>query len=312
MIEIARYTPEQRDRWDSFVRESKNATFLHYRGYMDYHSHRFKDFSLMASKDGRLLALLPANIVGTTLFSHQGLTYGGWLMPRRHLQPCDMIEIWRETVDFLRSVKVKHIVYKAVPYIYHTSPADEDIYALNIVGAGIESMQLSSVIDVENALTFDQNTRRNIRQSRENGVAVRESDDMSAYWNILTTLLRDKYGSAPVHSLGEMMLLKSRFPENIRLVAAYRGGEMLGGMLLFISGNVVRTQYICSTEHGRAIGALPAVMEHVISNMQGYRYIDLGTSAGPDYGLNNGLVRQKYGFGARGVAFVTYKLDIME
>ena len=36
---------------------SKNATFLHYRDYMDYHSDRFHDFSLMAFDGGRLLFL---------------------------------------------------------------------------------------------------------------------------------------------------------------------------------------------------------------------------------------------------------------
>ena len=47
MIEIVRYTPGKASEWDAFVRKSKNATFLFYRGYMDYHADRFEDFSLM-------------------------------------------------------------------------------------------------------------------------------------------------------------------------------------------------------------------------------------------------------------------------
>ena len=84
MIEIVRYTPDKAAEWDAFVRQSKNATFLFYRGYMDYHADRFADYSLMFYDKGRLCALLPANDGGDgTLWSHRGLTYGGLLMDCR-------------------------------------------------------------------------------------------------------------------------------------------------------------------------------------------------------------------------------------
>ena len=50
MITIRRYAPADKPLWDGFVALSKNATFLHYRDYMDYHSDRFSDFSLMAPR----------------------------------------------------------------------------------------------------------------------------------------------------------------------------------------------------------------------------------------------------------------------
>ena len=67
--------------WDEFVARSRNATFLHYRDYMDYHSDRFHDHSLIFLSDkGKIVALLPANAAGEALYSHQGLTYGGMLV----------------------------------------------------------------------------------------------------------------------------------------------------------------------------------------------------------------------------------------
>ena len=66
MIEIVRYTPDMAASWDAFVGQSKNATFLFYRGYMDYHADRFADFSLMFYDKGRLCALMPANDDGPT------------------------------------------------------------------------------------------------------------------------------------------------------------------------------------------------------------------------------------------------------
>ena len=43
MFEIIKYTPEYRQQWDAYVAKARNATFLFYRNYMDYHSDRFKD-----------------------------------------------------------------------------------------------------------------------------------------------------------------------------------------------------------------------------------------------------------------------------
>lgn len=75
--EIKRYSDGCKDEWDDFVRDSRNGTFLFMRGYMDYHADRFADFSLMAYRDGRLHALLPAHCTATEFCSHRGLTYGG-------------------------------------------------------------------------------------------------------------------------------------------------------------------------------------------------------------------------------------------
>ena len=38
MFEIIKYTPEYRQQWDAYVAKARNATFLFYRNYMDYHS----------------------------------------------------------------------------------------------------------------------------------------------------------------------------------------------------------------------------------------------------------------------------------
>ena len=80
MIEIKRYTPQEKQDWNNFVAKSRQGTFLFDRNYMDYHQDRFHDHSLMIFYNGKLCALLPANeVVDKTLISHQGLTYGGLL-----------------------------------------------------------------------------------------------------------------------------------------------------------------------------------------------------------------------------------------
>ena len=84
MFEVVRYTPEKTDEWNTFTARSRNGTFLFDRRYMDYHSARYHDHSLMIYDRGRLVALFPANeTVDGRLISHEGLTYGGLIVDRK-------------------------------------------------------------------------------------------------------------------------------------------------------------------------------------------------------------------------------------
>ena len=79
------YTPDWAADWNRLTDEAKNGTFLFRRSYMDYHSDRFADCSLLfTDSSGRPAALFPANYdaASRTVWSHQGLTYGGLIMRR--------------------------------------------------------------------------------------------------------------------------------------------------------------------------------------------------------------------------------------
>ena len=57
--------------------------FLFDRNYMEYHSDRFIDHSLLFFQDSKLLCLLPANVHEGILYSHEGLTFGGIISDRQ-------------------------------------------------------------------------------------------------------------------------------------------------------------------------------------------------------------------------------------
>ena len=82
-ITVRRYSGNDADAWNGFVRTSRNGTFLHNRGYMDYHADRFADHSLMFYADEELIAIMPAHVKENSLCSHNGLTYGGLLLSDR-------------------------------------------------------------------------------------------------------------------------------------------------------------------------------------------------------------------------------------
>ena len=77
MITLKIYNDSYKSEWDSFISVSKNSTFLFKRDFMDYHSDKFKDNSLLIYKNSKLVALFPLNIADGKVYSHQGLTYGG-------------------------------------------------------------------------------------------------------------------------------------------------------------------------------------------------------------------------------------------
>src|SRR5262249_53402683 len=103
---------------------------------MDYHADRFVDHSLLFHRDGRLMALLPATLheADQTPISHGGLTFGG-VLSGPDLTAGPMLDLFSGLAHYLRERGIVRLLYKAVPHIYHETPAEEDRYALFRAGA---------------------------------------------------------------------------------------------------------------------------------------------------------------------------------
>ena len=308
---IRRYTPEDKELWDDFVEQSRCGTFLFKRDYMDYHSDRFADCSLMAfNRQGRLTAMLPAEISGTSLSSHRGLTYGGWITPVRHFNGTTMTEVFNAAIPVMRGLGARELTYKPLPYIYQTMPAEEDLYTLFKLGAQQTDCVLSSAIDLRHPAPMDENKRYAVRFATSSGVTVNEEEDFTGFWKMLEECLATRHNAVPVHSLSEITHLKSCFPDNIRLLTASLEGTPVAGALIYLCDRVARVQYMASTETGRKSKAPSALIHHLYKICHNkYDYIDMGGSNEPDTGeLNNGLLKFKSELGARGIAFPTYRI----
>jgi hypothetical protein len=310
---ISRYTPSSKEAWDRFASSARNATFLFYRGYMDYHADRFADHSLLFHKDGRLAALLPASFheAEAALVSHGGLTFGGVVSGPDMTAPL-MLELFADLTRDLRERGIARLVYKAVPHIYHDLPAEEDGYALFRAGARLYRRDVTATVALDRKLPFQERRRRGVKKARAAGVVVRHTTDLASFWRILEDNLRTKHGVGPVHSLPEIGLLQERFPDNIKLFAAYRGDALLAGVLVYEHRRVAHAQYISANEEGKRLGALDLVFDYLISeHYTRHPYFDFGIST-EEQGkvLNVGLSEQKEGFGARAVVHDFYELDL--
>lgn len=310
MFEIERYTSDKAAEWNQFVEKAKNGTFLFKRNYMDYHADRFQDHSLMFYKQGRLYALLPANDDGEgTFWSHQGLTYGGLIMSDK-CRAEEVCNLFSQMNDYLQEKHFQRVVYKHIPWIYASQPSEEDLFAItDVCKATIRTRDIASVVDMKAPISFSELRLRGARKAEKVGVSIKESEDISSFWQLLDDHLWQKFHTHPVHTLQEITLLKDRFPENIRLFTAEKDGEIVGGTLLYLSYTTVKTQYISANDEGLQCGALDMLFHQLLNNTKwNQRYFDFGTSnIKADDSLNAPLIHQKEGFGARAVCYDTYE-----
>lgn len=310
-ISVRRYTDSDADLWNGFVAKSTNATFLHDRRFMEYHSDRFEDHSLIFEVEGKVISLLPANRSDRTLTSHGGLTYGGLLVPPR-LPATTMVELVEALGPALSDQGLKTLIYKPSPHLYHSQPSEADLYALINAGAALTRADLGTAIPLQRRQPFSGGRKDGVRKARKAGLTIRETPEWETFWTIITDVLGGRHNATPTHSLDEIRLLSGRFPDKIRLFGAYEGDTMRAGAVVFDCGRTVHAQYMASCPEGRTAGALDLLIHHLLDEVFADRgWFSFGistTDAGRN--LNAGLSRQKEMFGGHSVIFPQYRWDI--
>ncbi|MGB2128291.1 MAG: GNAT family N-acetyltransferase [Flavicella sp.] len=311
MITLKKYSPKDQKKWDTFCDVAKNATFLFKRDFMDYHANRFEDFSLLLYKDATLIALLPANRVDSTLYSHQGLTYGGFIIGQQ-LKFSDYIALFCALLEYLNEEGVSSFVLKKLPSFYTSIPSDEIEYVLQLLTAKRIRSDISSLIALQYPKKVSKIRLRGVKKALKNKLEVQEETNFKAFWEqVLIPNLKDKHGVHPVHSLEEIQLLKQRFPENIRQFSVYHGNTIVGGTTIFEMDTVVHAQYISAHPTLENLGSLDLLFDHLIRNVfPNKTYFDFGISTEQKgRKLNKGLLGWKEGFGARATTYDTYEIN---
>lgn len=312
MITIKKYAEEDGIRWDLFLSAAKNGHFFFQRSYMEYHRDRFEDFSLLfLDEKQRILALLPATRDGGTLISHGGLTFGGFVTGQR-MTASLMLRIVEQMKSFLREQGFLEVVYKCMPYIYTKYPSEEDRYALYRSRAELIRRDISSAIWLPERYRYQKGRAWMVSRGKKLGIRVEESRDFESFIAMENEILVKYHGTKAVHTGSELSLLAERFPENIHLYLGIFEGKAEAGTVIFENNGVAHTQYMANSDRGREIGALDRVIDHLVTTVyRDRRYFDFGISNEREgQYLNEGLIGQKEGFGARAVAHDFYRLRL--
>ena len=311
MIRIERYSTDKQKVWDDFIEKSKSPMFMFKRGFMEYHSDRFTDFSLMFYDDDELIAVLPASIHGSHVRSHGGLTYGGFFTSKsakqHHINDC--IEA---LISFFKQNQINHFIYKFVPSIYFTVPGEEAMWSLWKNGATVERVDVSTVVDLKNPQKMPKGRKAQITRAKREGVIIEKSDDYDTFIDLENAILSEFHDTKAVHTADELRLLQSRFPKNIELWVAKYNDEIIAGTVLFIYENVVHTQYMASNHFSREIGGLDFLIKTLMDKYaETKQYFDFGisTEQGGEV-FNSGLCAQKEGFGGRTISYQFWEMNL--
>jgi len=309
-MKIVRYTPQLIHTWNDFLRNTKNYHFFFHRDYLAYHGDRFEDFSLLIyDEKEKLIALLPANRCEERLWTHQGVTYGGFLV-NDNMKAERMLEIFETVKKYLLDAGIKSVIYKTIPYIHHIKPAEEDRYALFIQNATLIQRDAGAVIDLQKPIKYSNGRKWSLKKAKKEGFTIEESRDFGLFWGLLEEILKQQHDSKPVHTLEEITHLNNLFPEHIRLYLVRKEGRLLAGGITFENPEITHLQYVANSNEGRKIGALDHLIDFLIHERKasGKRFFDFGTS-NEENGrvLNFGLIDQKERFGARVVVNDRYE-----
>tara|TARA_B100000497_G_scaffold28257_1_gene33172 strand:+ start:4905 stop:5876 length:972 start_codon:yes stop_codon:yes gene_type:complete len=311
VFQVCKYTNSKKADWDNFIATAKNATFLFQREFMDYHNDRFEDFSLMVYKDEKLYAVFPANKNGKNVYSHQGLTYGSFVLQDSAKLKSTFIA-FKELLKFLFEEGIKKLDIRIIPTFYNSLPSDELEYVLYKAGASLVKRDVILLIDYQNKLRFQKNRREGINKAKRKNLTIKVDGDYEVFWNkILIPNLKEKHNSSPVHSLDEIKLLAARFPNHIKQVNVYQDDKIVAGTTVFLTKKVVHPQYVSANINKNELGSLDVLYNFIIDHfIAGRNYFSFNTSSEENGKLlNEGLLFWKESCGARPHVFNNYEIN---
>jgi Acetyltransferase (GNAT) domain len=306
---VERYDPAARADWDALVGRARARHFLFERGYMDYHSDRFADASLIVLRNGEPMAAFPASRHEDEVVSHGGLTFGG-LLSGLDVSMSATAGALEAVASALRSDGARRLVYKAIPHLYHLVPAEDDLFALYAAGARLVRRDVSAAVRPGARPDYSEERRRAIQRAARTELGLVESDRIEEFMELMRDVLRERHDVDPVHSPSEMRLLADRFPGRIRLWAAQSGDALVAGVLVYETPTVAHAQYIGSGKRGRELRAGDALFDHLLTEVYRDKWLDFGISNERSGDLNAGLMRNKEGFGARAVVHDRYLVEL--
>lgn len=298
---MIQYTVKKYDQndaliWNDFIAKAKNATFLFHRDFMEYHKDRFEDFSLLIFEDQKLRAVLPANKKGNTVYSHQGLTYGGLVFLSK-LKAENVELILDKILFFLKENHVDTFYYKPIPSFYLDKGNNEVDFFLFKRSALIDRKEMNLAINLQLPLTISKSKLKHFRRIENLDLDIVEEEDFQPFWEqILEPRLSGKFDTKPVHTKAEITLLKQKFPENIKQFSVYQNDKIIAGITIFETETIVKSQYGATSNKGEKLRALDFLFINLIEKYkrEGKHFFDMGiVNDENEKGYSSGLLTQK-------------------
>jgi hypothetical protein len=294
------------EAWDEFVVESDNGTLFHQLRFLEYHPHdRFDFHHIQVWSEGRVVAAVPGGPDAQGLFrSPLGASVGGPVV-RTGLSALEVDQVVRALQDYSRSQGWRGLEFTLPPPVIHEIPNQAVEFALWQRGFALAERWMPLMIPLEPPTDsgsvaeklFSKGHRAAARAARRHGeISVSEGGvELLPSFSPLFEATYSRLRAHPTHTLTEVELLLNRLPDDVRLWVAARGDEPLAAILLFVlNPRVCTTFYICSSDATPELHGSSLLLAELIDSLGagGYRYLDLGPSAGAGR-FNRGVVSFK-------------------
>jgi hypothetical protein len=310
---VKKYDQNDYKIWNDFIAQAKNATFLFHRDFMEYHKDRFEDFSLLVYQDEKLISILPANKVANAVYSHQGLTYGG-LVSIAKVKGEKVEAVLDAILYFLKENSFETFYYKPIPNFYFPEGNNEIDFFLFKRGAVLDRKEMNLAVNLELPLQISKSKLKHFRRIEDLDLDIMEEEDFNPFWEkILEPRLLEKFNVKPVHTKEEILFLKQNFHENIRQYSVYQNDEIIAGITIFETENVVKSQYGATSKKGEEVRALDFLFINLIEKYKrnGKRFFDMGiVNEENESGYHSGLLKQKEELGCTVYNQDFYKIEI--
>lgn len=300
MLKLQEYQPSFEAQWDAFVNKSCNGTIFHQQRFLGYHDKgKFIDRSLvLTNTQNEIVCVFPAAVSEGQLWSHPGASFGGPVINQIGIEA--MLDIVNMIDNYARDNHFDGVSMVLTPNVFHTEPVEGMEFALFYSGYRTLAIELSICVPLD-GVTYASRRKRGIIRATNCGIEVRESFNLSRYWDILETNLRVRHSTTPTHTVGELEKLKFMYPEKIRLFGAFYKGLMVAGVIVIINNSTsFETFYIAQDYKYEHMRAMDAVINHVIGwgVNEGFKYLNFGiTSEDRGNNINFGLAKFKEEFG---------------
>lgn len=314
-LTIVEYEDSWKERWDAFVRKSNNGTMFHLQQFLRYHPKgRFEWRHLLFMDKDEIVAVLPAGVMGSTIESPIGASYGSFVtgdLPfGRALELVDCFS------DFCRDQHFERTLLTPPPFIYQKVISQNIDYALAYRGFSYDKHYISHAIRLENGdflSNFQSTARRYIHKYlREGTLHVEVSEDYEAFYPILLKN-KERHGVKPTHTLEELLKLKKLLPDNLTLFLVSKGSKPIAGSLMFSCNDQVAVCfYNMLLYEYEQFNPIHVVMYEVVkwATERGFSWVDIGvsqdTSAENQMTPAMNLIRFKEKFNAHGILRSTF------
>ena len=295
---LIKYEARYQSIWDDFIPRTANGTFMHKRAYMDYHADRFEDFSWMIFEGEKLKAVLPAHRTGKDLYAHNGLTYSDFLFHYK-LKLEHKVLILEAALPYLHKAEIEHIHLKSIPWVFQSLIDDSNTYLYHQLQAEMKQVKPFFVRINGNEIPVNRNRKKNLKKMSGRGYHLTEGVELlPEFWQVVEQNLKERYASRPVHSLEEIQLLMSRFPNEIKLFSLKVNDKLLAGALVYYINRAIHFQYIHAVSGEQEREAVEWLVYHLVQAHADKEFISFGTSGVEGNNLHKGLVYWKQSFGS--------------